>query len=63
MKPLSIVAYFDGRPGHEKQTRAVLQALADITSTSVVSKKVPVSPGTYCKNWAVYFLSFQAGGI
>lgn len=28
MTPLGIVAFLDGRPGHEKQTRGVLQALA-----------------------------------
>ena len=61
MKPLSIVAYFDGRPGHEKQTRSILQSLADITRTNVVCKKVSTSPLTYIKNWAVYFLSSLAG--
>ena len=58
MKPLSIVAYFDGRPGHEKQTHGILQALADITITDVVSKKVSVSHLAYFKNWATYLLSF-----
>ena len=58
MKPLSIVAYFDGRPGHEKQTHGILQALADITITDVVSKKVSVSHLAYFKNWATYVLSF-----
>jgi mitochondrial fission protein ELM1 len=57
MKPLSIVAYFDGRLGHEKQTRGILQALADITATNVIHKKILVSPVIYCKNWAAYFLS------
>ena len=57
MKPLSIVAYFDGRLGHEKQTRGILQALAAVTATSVVHKKVTVSPAAYCKNWASYLLS------
>jgi len=57
MKPLSIVAYFDGRPGHEKQTRGILQALAAITATSVVHKKVRVSPAAYCRNWTAYILS------
>jgi mitochondrial fission protein ELM1 len=58
MKPLSIVAYFDGRLGHEKQTRAILQALAEITATSVVHKKVLISPSVYLKNWAAYFFSY-----
>ena len=58
MKPLSIVAYFDGRLGHEKQTRGILQALAEITATSVVHKKVLISPSVYLKNWAAYFFSY-----
>lgn len=58
MKPLSIVAYFDGRLGHEKQTRGILQALAEITATSVVHKKVLISPSIYLKNWAAYFFSY-----
>ncbi len=59
MKPLSIVAYFDGRLGHEKQTRGILQALAEITATSVVHKKVLISPSIYLKNWAAYFFSIS----
>ena len=57
MKPLSIIAYFDGRVGHEKQTRAILKALAELTVTKVVHKKVPVSSAAFCKNWAAYLLS------
>jgi len=57
MKPLSIVAYYDGRLGHEKQTRAILKALAALTATHIVHKKVPVSPAQFCKNWAAYILS------
>jgi hypothetical protein len=58
MKPLSIVAYFDGRAGHEKQTRAILQALADMTDISVDSRQVQVSRGAYCKNWLSYLFAF-----
>lgn len=58
MKPLSIVAYFDGRAGHEKQTRAILQALADMTDISVKSRQVQVSRGAYCKNWLSYLFAF-----
>ncbi|KPJ99916.1 MAG: hypothetical protein AMJ60_03355 [Desulfobacterales bacterium SG8_35] len=57
MKPLSIVAYFDGRLGHEKQTRGILRALASITAANVVHKKIPVSSAAYCKNWTTYLLS------
>jgi mitochondrial fission protein ELM1 len=58
MKPLSIVAYFDGRLGHEKQTRGILQALDELTATNVVHKKVFISPSSYLKNWAAYCFSF-----
>jgi len=57
MKPLSIIAYFDGRLGHEKQTLGILRALADITLTEVMQKRVSVSPASFCKNWASYLLS------
>jgi uncharacterized protein len=33
--PLRVVAYTDGRPGHEKQTRAVLEALEAMTPLSI----------------------------
>jgi mitochondrial fission protein ELM1 len=58
MKPLSIVAYFDGRLGHEKQTKAILRAMAEITATNVVHEKVLLSPAAFCRNWAAYLLPF-----
>ena len=58
MKPLSIVAYFDGRLGHEKQTRAILNALSDMTSIHVESIEVSVAPAAYLKNLVAYFFSF-----
>ena len=57
MKPLSVVAYFDGRPGHEKQTRGILHALSAMTPIEVDSKKVSVAPSVYLKNWAAYCYS------
>ena len=39
-KVLRIAALFDGRPGHEKQTSGVIQALQRIASVSVVSLPV-----------------------
>lgn len=33
--PLSVMAFMDGRPGHEKQTQAVLAALAGMTPISI----------------------------
>lgn len=57
MKPLSIKAYFDGRLGHEKQTLGILLALAELTSTEVVQKRVSTSRASFCRNWAAYLLS------
>jgi mitochondrial fission protein ELM1 len=61
MKPLSIVAYFDGRLGHEKQTQGILDALSGITPVDVNSIKVSVAPLVYVKNWATYLLPFLQG--
>jgi uncharacterized protein len=36
MRPLYVVCYRDGRPGHEKQTQAVLDALTAMTPLSVI---------------------------
>ena len=58
MKPLSIVAYFDGRLGREKQTRSILNALSGMTSVHVESIKVSVAPAAYLKNLSAYFFSF-----
>ena len=57
MKPLSVVAYFDGRPGHEKQTRGILHALSAMTPVQIDSIKVSVAPSVYFKNWVAYFFS------
>lgn len=58
MQPLSIIAYLDGRAGHEKQTRAILQALTDLTKINIVYKKVAVSRAAYCRNLARYLIAF-----
>ncbi len=52
MNPLSVVAFMDGRPGHEKQTKGVLAAMTRMTSLDVTFH--PVSPGfffTGLKGW------------
>jgi mitochondrial fission protein ELM1 len=61
MKPLSIVAYFDGRLGHEKQTQGILDALSEMTPIEVDSIKVSVAPTAYLKNWVTYLLPFIHG--
>jgi len=43
MEPLSIIAFFDGRLGHEKQTRGVLKALADRTPVSIAYRSLPAA--------------------
>ena len=55
MDPLSIIAFFDGRLGHEKQTRGVLKALADQTVVAVQYKTIPsLSFVSAMKNWCTY---------
>lgn len=61
MKPLSIVAYFDGRLGHEKQTQGILDALAEMTPIEVYSIKVSVAPSVYVKNWITYLSPILLG--
>ncbi|WP_456384833.1 mitochondrial fission ELM1 family protein [Desulfolithobacter sp.] len=51
-KPLRITAFVDGRPGHEKQTRGIVNALA--RSTEVAVEYVPVDRrgvGREIGNW------------
>ena len=61
MKPLSVLAFFDGRPGHEKQTQGILDALAGMTPVEIDSVKVSLNPAAYLKNLAGYFLPFMQG--
>jgi len=61
MNPLSITAYFDGRPGHEKQTRSILNALSELTPIEVAVVKISVAPARYLKDWVTYLLSFFQG--
>ena len=58
MKQLTIDAYFDGRPGHEKQTLGILNALGGMTPIVFNSLKVSVSSSDYVKNWIAYLFSF-----
>jgi mitochondrial fission protein ELM1 len=55
MAPLSIIAFLDGRLGHEKQTRGVLEALRRLTPTSVQFRYLPsLSLFTAIKQWGIY---------
>lgn len=45
MGPLTVVCYGDGRPGHEKQSQAVIGALAQITPISVVQIRLGQTAG------------------
>ena len=58
MKTLSIVVFLDGRPGHEKQTMGILQALSAIIPLEVIDKKVVgISASSTIKNWINYLLT------
>ena len=44
MRPLTIFAFFDGRPGHEKQTRGLLRALDRRTPVTVTEHRPRTAP-------------------
>ncbi len=55
MNPLSVMAFMDGRPGHEKQTKGILAAMAAITPMEVTFH--PVTSGFFfndLKDWVRY---------
>lgn len=59
MKPLQITSFLDGRPGHEKQTKGILLALADFTEILVKEVRIQTpSLATVLKNWVAYTGSF-----
>jgi uncharacterized protein len=53
---LSIVAYLDGSPGHDKQTRAILRALGEMTPVEVRFIALPAETGSLrlCR-WFIHF--------
>lgn len=58
MIPLEIVSFFDGRLGHEKQTRGILNALGRLTPVRVETIRVaPPAFKTVCLNWFYYLVS------
>ena len=61
MNPLSITAYFDGRPGHEKQTQGILNGLSELTPIEVAVVNISVAPAAYLKDWATYIFPFFQG--
>ena len=59
MKPLFIIAFLDGRPGHEKQTRGVLNALSNLTPIDVQYRTIlPPSFESNLKSWCSYIGSY-----
>jgi len=55
MTPLKVVAYYDGRIGHEKQTHGILNALLQRTSIDVMEKQhIVPSAQSAIINWARY---------
>jgi len=58
LSPLEIVSFFDGRLGHEKQTRGVLDALGRLTPVRIETIRVaPPNFKTVCLNWFNYLVS------
>ena len=53
--PLRVLAYLDGRPGHEKQTRGILNALSRLTAIDVTYRSIgPFSIATSVRQWLAY---------
>jgi mitochondrial fission protein ELM1 len=56
LKPLRIVSFWDGRLGHEKQTRGVLTALAKLTALEEVPRTVHfLSRAERTRSWLFFF--------
>ena len=61
--PLKILAVLDGKPGHEKQTRGVLNALSGITPVRIDYRHIPATPIlSRMGEWLQYLFSYQLGG-
>ena len=58
--PLKIAAFFDGRPGHEKQTKGILAKLADLTPLEIHATMLP-APTLWgsCLNWIKYIAGYR----
>lgn len=54
MTPLKVVAYFDGRIGHEKQTNGVLNALLQRTPIDIEKRNAVPSFQSAITNWGRY---------
>ncbi|MEE4351508.1 MAG: ELM1/GtrOC1 family putative glycosyltransferase [Desulfatiglans sp.] len=60
--PLSITAFLDGRPGHEKQTNGILQALEKMTPIQVEYRRVHIQGlGSDLRDWLSYAGHFWLG--
>jgi len=57
MTPLKVVAFFDGRIGHEKQTHGVLDALLEKTPIDVEKQHIVPSAQSAITNWVHYLLA------
>lgn len=44
-RPLNVIAFLDGRPGHEKQTRGVLNAMSRMTNIDITFRNIV--PGNF----------------
>jgi len=56
-EPLIVTPFFDGRPGHEKQTRGILRALHELTAIRETPPRiVATSAGATAVDWLRYLL-------
>jgi mitochondrial fission protein ELM1 len=57
-RPLHVTVFLDGRPGHEKQTKGILNAMSRLTTIDVADQSVvPGKWGGSVKAWATYLWS------
>jgi uncharacterized protein len=63
MRPLKLIAVMDGRPGHEKQTRGIIEALKKRTLLEIHYRHLPsLSMASDIRNRLAYLTSFFRRG-
>lgn len=63
MRPLKLIAVMDGRPGHEKQTRGIIEALKKRTPLEIQYRRLPsLSMASDIRNRLAYLTSFIRRG-
>ncbi len=61
--PLRIAAFWDGRQGHEKQTRGLIQALSRLAEVSVADFRVPGDSRAFRVRWRLLWALTLGGRL